>query len=355
MPSGATTPYSVFVLLRFMNVIAFAATCAVATLMIHRGAGRKVVAAAVFAGAALSAVALYVYLAHALGLPEPPRTRMGTGGGTQLTTFSMAGFYLHRALGTFREPGHLAEWLVVPFFLSLSVSQWVGRPASIVIGVTLLLTVSMTGIGGAALGATAAVVLLRPGRRVMLQIARRLIPIVFAALVTGYASYASGAVLFGTTRASVLEVLVTRAPQILAGGIEFNRGYVYEGVRDRGLPLVGFGMGQASIAYSGQLIVSFLSLYVNTAYSVGLVGLALLALFLVAPVYSAAKKYASRESTLAQCAGMAYLSWLVMYGFGSEELTVMSAVAYALLSCGHVVDGGPTPAITDEASGGAAK
>ena len=76
---------------------------------------RPIVQRTTAVGVLCAAMALYIYVAQLSGLPEPPRTRMGTGGDQQATTFTYA---FHRAMGTFQEPGDLASWLVLPLFLS---------------------------------------------------------------------------------------------------------------------------------------------------------------------------------------------------------------------------------------------
>ena len=115
MPLGATTPYPVFILLRFFTLLSFVASVYVALWLLQQGCREHVIKAVVTIGCFISVAALYIYAAQIYGLPELPRNRLGTAGGLQAIRFT---YDFHRAIGTFREPSLLAAWLIVPLFLA---------------------------------------------------------------------------------------------------------------------------------------------------------------------------------------------------------------------------------------------
>src|SRR5207248_9563510 len=97
----------------------------------------------------VSIAAIYIYIAQQLDLPEPPRSRLGTSGGAQAVRFT---YDFHRATGTFREPGLLASWLIVPFFICLTMRGAIPTVSAALIGGTLLLTGSLAAIVGVGIG-----------------------------------------------------------------------------------------------------------------------------------------------------------------------------------------------------------
>ena len=162
MPSDATTPYPLFLALRVMVLVSFASFLLLVWRLLELGRERDLLRWTTLVGTAVALFAIYVYFAHVHGWPELARTRMGTGGGEQSVRFT---FEFHRALGTFREPSHLAVWLTIPLFASLAWSKRTFNAPAIVMVAALLLSGSTTGVLAAAAGTVAGVLVGRPFQR----------------------------------------------------------------------------------------------------------------------------------------------------------------------------------------------
>ena len=329
MPTQATTPYLVFVALRVVNILSFAATAQIVYWLCAYAPIERVQLWIVRVGCGVALAAIYIYIAQLYGLPEPPRTRMGTGGAGQATTFTYA---FHRALGTFREPSHLAEWLVVPFFLSFGARGRMQALQSISIGAALMLTGSLTGILGAATGLAVALFMTNPLRNYNVQTLLRIVVGIVVALAIFQLfvrSNSSAAVSLGDT-------IMSRIEPIMAGGMgESNRDYIYDFVSQTPPPVIGAGFGHANLQLSAHLssplVVSFISLYFNSLYSTGVIGFAMLAIVMLAPLFWAlgSPTMRQRRSGMLMIAG--YTAWLVMFGVHAEELSMIFGVAFALV------------------------
>lgn len=331
MPEMATTPYPVFITLRFLAFLSFAGTVFLVYWLLVRGHQERIVRWIVWIGTAMGAVALYVYVAQLNGWWEPVRSRMGTGGGEQATVFTYA---FHRAMGTFREPSQLAEWLVLPFFLSFTYRSRIPWAPTICMGSALLLTGSLTGIVGTLAGLLGAVILTNPFSAARL----RLLAQVTLALAVSMVVFDRLAMAYGPAKVGLFEVLQERLEPILfAGGMEeSNRGYIYEYVASQPFPVFGAGLGNANIVFAehqgNPLMVSFISLYHNSLFSVGLVGLVLLAAFLVRPLLGVRRVPSHARDRRFLVLLAAYVAWLVMFGVHSEELAIPFGIVLALLT-----------------------
>lgn len=331
LPPLATSAYFVFVSARFLVILGFLASAYVVYWLLVRGYREAMIRQTVIIGTLAALVAVYVYYAQVYGLPDLPRTRMGTSGGEQATTFS---YPFHRAMGTFREPSHLAEWLVVPFLLSFEDrgKRWTAFH-SIIIGVALLLTGSLTGILGALLGFAGAIAATRLVAPVRWGLVFR-VAVVSAAAV---ALFSVMAVPNEPGGANLSELFIERAvPPLLGGPSQSNRAYVYAFLAEERVPVIGYGLGHANLILSWHLridtIASFLSLYINILLSTGIVGLLLLvAALLHPPLRVVALRGASLSRPLLMVLA-AYLAWLIMFAVSAEELPVMFGVVYALLA-----------------------
>jgi hypothetical protein len=260
---------------------------------------------------------------------------VGTGGGNevQITVFSSGtGSHYRRAIGTFREPGLLAEWLLLPLFLSFAARNRFARFGRAAMAVSLLLTVSMTGILSAGFGAAAAYLLTNPFRkRHMKQLATAVVVVLVLGLLAQMA-----AVGIGGTSENILSILSVRVGQLSEAGVAgTDRSYVYEFLRDHPPPALGYGLGNSNLYATHETgvyaLFSFLSLYVNILYSAGVVGLALLLMFLLPPVLRGALRSLRGSLGATTFILMAYLAYLAAYGATSEELSVPFAIAAALL------------------------
>lgn len=335
MPMNASLPYPLYVAVRYVGIFSFAAAFYLALWLMYRGYAPRLVNAVVLVGVSVALFSFYVYAAHIFGLPEPPRNRAGTGdaGGPQATLFSSGstGVY-RRMLGPFREPSQLAEWLLIPFFFSFARTGRLARTCRACLGGALVLTVSMGGLVSACAGAVMGLLLTHP-----LRAGNRRRVVVMLATVGAVAFVAGGiSVGAGENVTNLLSIVTFRIDEILEGGIgQSNRGYVLDYIRENPAPPLGYGMGNGNIIFSEHAglhrPVSFLSLYVNVLYSAGVVGLALLAIFLARPVLRAMRTRGDTELGATPVFLMAYLAHMVMFAVNSEELTIPFALAAAVL------------------------
>jgi hypothetical protein len=330
MPGIATTPYPIFIGLRLLKIVTFIATIYLIFWLLKRGYKKSVIKWSVIVATLIAIVAIYIYIAQLYGFPELPRNRIGTGGRIQRIRFNYA---FHRAMGTFREPSLLAEWLVTPFFLS-----FLYRPKSlnlntVIISSVLLLTGSLTGILGTVLGFLGALLITNPMKFSNLKVLFRLIIILFIAM----GIFSIIAVGYDKGGKNLLQVLTERVTPILfEGGMQSsNRAYIYRYISDNPIPFFGHGLGNTNIRLVQYLninfMTSFLSLYFNCMYSGGILALILLAFFLFKPLAKVLffKRVQGKKQFLFILA--AYLSCLIMFAVLTEEFSMMFALSFALL------------------------
>jgi hypothetical protein len=330
MPPLATSGYVLFVILRLTSLMAFAAVVFLVWWLCAHRYRAHVIRAVVLLGAVLAAIAIYIYVAQITGLPEPARTRVGTSGEEQATVFTYA---FHRAMGTFREPSHLAEWLAAPLLLSFVSRRSSVSADRLLMGVALFLTGSLTGLAGFAAGL---VVVLSVGFLLGKIRWRTVFGLGVLLLVAG-AGFSIIARDYGDDGADLFRVLVDRIGPILEYGTEAsNREYIYSYMGEMDLTLCGVGLGNANLVLSeylgSQATASFLSLYFQSASATGLVGLTLLVLLLSVPVIALFLRRGLRTDDGAPWLLGAYVAWLVMFSVHSEELNILFGVVFALVA-----------------------
>lgn len=327
-PSEATTPYSVYVILRYMVVLNFVAIVTIVFRICQMGGFEWMINLIVNIGMMLACYAIYVYFAQTFGFYELlPRSRLGTGGEEQATTFTYA---FHRAMGSFREPSHLAEWLMVPFTLSFIVSPKYFDPRKILIGTVVLMSGSMTGIMSLLMALPVAFVVTHGGGiRLSWAVLKRLLGMiaVFIFMISIINMGLSG--LF-------FEVISDRLFEVINGGVSAsNRGYVYEYVENSSIPYFGIGLGNANIEFSAtigsELVSSFLNLYLNILYSSGLLGLIVFFGVISYPIFVAFAKKKYEQRKIIFFILWSYIATLISFSIHSEELTSAFGVSYALL------------------------
>lgn len=336
MPAMSTLPYWAYITARFITLLSFVAAAYLTYWLVAEGEGAALVRGLVFIGFVVALIAIYIYFAHIFHLPEPPRNRMGTGGaGKQATLFSgMGGLSYQRALGTFREPGHLAEWLLIPMFLSFAFRDRLGKMRSAAYIAAFSLTLSMTGLFSAVAGILGALVLTRP-------FSMRTLKIVGFSVVVGAIAFfilskiAIGIV--GESRISIGTLVSDRVMMTLFGGIaKSNRSYVYDFLSDNPISMWGIGLGNGNLLFAKAIGVdtpaSFLNMYVFTLYSAGYLGMALLGAFILRPMVVFARNF-KRTISVIPLVLMAYIGYLVSLTVGSEELTAWFGISAGLLAC----------------------
>lgn len=327
MPPIATSSYPVFLALRLFKLISFGATLYVTYWLLHKTGRERVVRLLIFAGVLIAAVAIYLHLAYLFGLPAPLRSRLGTGGSVQVVDF--ADYYFQRALGTFREPSFLAAWLLVPLMLSLSRGRSALRLATPVCATAFLLTGSLAGIASAVIGFVGAILIANPLQLVSFKRLVRVTAVTLLAVV------AFDTLVLEDT--SLFSALGARVENIFERGlVHSNRGYVYEVLPDMPLSVGGVGLGHGNLLLSQLvnpiLVTSFMSFYLNTLYSLGLLGLALVLGFVLYPIVIGLLHRPRLSRRVPFWSLAAYLGWLVLLMFLAEELTFMFAVIYALFA-----------------------
>lgn len=325
LPERASTDYPVFVALRYFQLVVFVMIFLFTYSYLERNGPDRLAATTVTIGALVALYALYVYAAGMLDLPEIPRNRMGTGGEEQYVVFSYA---YHRALGSFREPSHLAEWLVLPFFLSYWKKTAYSRAVRVLIGFVVFLSGSLTGIVAIILGyVISALIVFSPGDALRRLVNLALIVTVCAVLVFLFAVPNSG------EPANIVAVLAERLGPIVQGGglAVSNRGYIYEFSAQHQIPLWGYGLGNANLLLSGymglDLVVSFLNLYLSMAYALGYPGVILLVAFFAFPLLALLRARRGKRVQLFALLG-AYIAWMLVYLVHSEELSISFGILY---------------------------
>lgn len=329
VPPLATTTYLEFVSLRYVTFLTFLVVAGFVYYLANRGQAANVVGGVTAIGVLLSLFALYVYLAYIYGLPEPPRSRMGTSGGEQAIRFT---YQFHRAMGSFREPSHLAEWLISPFFLSLLRRGKAAAAATTAIALALVLTGSLTGILSVVFGFLLALVWLHRPRDLMRSAVKFVVPVALAVVLFSYI-----AVSYSDAAASLSGTLIQRLQPILESGSlkSSNRAAVYAYFDAHPPDWTGTGLGNSSLDLGAFLnlatVPSFLSLYWNTLYSAGYIGLALLAWFLLRPLFGIRRgvRQAGHSQLLLTAA---YFAHLIALGVHTEELSFQFAILFGLFA-----------------------
>lgn len=339
MPVDATLPYGPFVLARFFRLLAFGTVLYIVVCLLREGHASRLAAGIVWAGVILSLAALYMYLAGIHEWPDLPRTRMGTAGGAQAVTFSSGDLFYHRALGTFREPSHLAEWLLIPFFFSFLRAQILYRIGTFIIAAALILTVSLTGILSLTLGFLFVLLIDRPLRSRNVGIA------LLAALVLAAGALIADSVSISTIEEpkSLYTIISTRITGLFSDGLRASsRSYIYDFIDAHPLSLLGFGLGNTNILLARTLdspiVVSSLSLYYNVLYSAGIIGFIFLMLFLLRPIGGYVPRLRTMKDHRGSVLLMAYAASLISFSVLSEELTIPFAV-----SAGFLIHHGDSP------------
>lgn len=330
MPRKATTPYLFYITLRFMTMASFGSLVFVTFWLLVRGYKPKVVRLLTTLCLIFSVAALYIYVAQLYGLPEPPRTRMGTGGGEQSVKFTYA---FHRALGTFREPSHLAEWLVLPLFMSFADTGWISYAAR-GLGVTaLFLTGSLTGIGAVLAGMAGGFVFLMPF--MSMAVVKSVLRMVLIGAL-GLSAFSLVVSAKSDKGADLIEVLTKRVKPLEEKGIgHSNRNYVYNYLAATEIQWFGDGMGNSNLKFTQatglDATASFLNLFVNIELSLGYIGLSLFILFLVTPFVILFSNRGYKFEADHYMILASFFGWLVVFFAHSEELSFHFAMIYALL------------------------
>lgn len=320
-----TTPLPVYVSLRFLGLLSFWGAAQSVYFLCCNGFADRLIRSILIISCIVCLYALYTYMAQLYGLPEIWRNRLTTGGGhySGVTRFSYA---FHRATGSFREPSHLAEWLLMP--LSYVFVKNI-RYAKYLFFLVLMLTGSMTGIISFAV---ALILTLFFVAKLNPKFTKKIFVLSFTVFVAGVLfsifakSYSGGS-------ADLFSVILTRMTPVVDSGIEMsNRGYIYEYFRNSPPPFFGQGFGLSNLIFSNYLGIflpaSFLNLYISVLYGGGYFCLFVLLIFLLFP-YVLFLRRSYCDNFLFWSAN-AYISYVVSCSAHTAELTINMGIVYAL-------------------------
>ena len=333
LPVKATSSYLAYISLRFISLIIFVCTMTIAYWLLQKGFQRRLIRDLSLVGGFFSLVAIYIYFAQLYGWYEPPRTRMGTSGGEQSIIFSYA---FHRAMGTFREPSHLAEWLILPMFASFACNErwaWLCRTTSMV---ALLLTGSLTGIVAIVGGLFISLFLNRNFFRVgLVSVGRFILPIGM-----GMIAFSLIAVSRDHSSFSLTDTIWGRIEPMLSGGVESSdRSYVYDYFKKQNISFFGDGIGNSNLKFTHDMSIdataSFLNVFVNYLLSLGLIGTIIFCFFLIYPYLCRLMNPDSKSTSALFYLGSAYIAWIIAYMVHTEEPSFHFAILYALLIFGY--------------------
>ncbi len=333
MPPMATTPYPIFIALRMLSLLSTTSTIVIGCFLLQNGQRDLMSRQLVQLGMIVSLFAIYVYVAYRFGWPEPPRTRVGTFGEGQSTTFTYA---FHRAMGSFREPSLMASWLTTPLLLCFADPRRTAWIPALCMAMALLLSGSLSGVMGMILGMGCGFVLLYPFGVIPVRL---LVGGTLIFIVAGMA-FSLLAVANNNGSTEIVSVLWERVDEMLDQGASgSNRAYIYEALESTPVPWVGTGFGNSNLVftrtYNSDVIVSFLSLYLSFQYSIGWPGFTVLLLALATPILLA-RHWASigtqDQRRTAWVLTSAYVAWLAYYLVLYEETQTMFVVSYVLLA-----------------------
>lgn len=329
MPENASTAYSAFIFLRLLKLLAFISMVVITLNILKRYGFINTSMHLSNIGFLIALYSFYTYFATLYNLPEIPRTRVGTSGGEATTTFTYA---FHRATGTFLEPSHLGEWLTLPFLLSFIDKRRFVVFKRFTMGLVIMLTGSFGTILSIflALGLTVLGLLIDFRRRLLML---NMLKTLFLAILLGTLSFLFiNLILSGL----FIDQLSERLYQIVGSGLAgSNRGYVYLFLENNPIPFIGYGLGISNLlltnSFGSPAMMSFLSLYINTLYSSGIIGFIILITALFYPLFLVVMNTGRNEKINVFYVVWTYITLLILFIVNMEELTITFAISYALL------------------------
>lgn len=323
MADRATTSYSIFVSLRYLEILAFWVALYVTYRIARTRGTQNLLDFYVKLGLVVASYALYAWVAQQYGLWELPRTRIGTGGQDFLNQSVTFQYGFHRALGSFREPSHLAQWLILPLFACLVRFDRRVYPYFVVMLGAFLLTGSVLGLGMAACGV--AVLITRRWRGFRRVIGWRWL--ISLCLVTFVAAHLSDF--------SLLDTVSERIAIFFHEGISgTNRSYILEYFSASPPAPLGYGLGNASIRLGewmgSDLTASHLSAFLHYLYAGGVGALFILVALLAFPFLRALSVPRQKRSGAADILLAVHGAWVFSYFFHAETLDAAHAMALGL-------------------------
>lgn len=332
VPPNAANPYLIHMALRLNFFLAFFGAGYTVWWLCRQGLEERTTRAIVLIGGLLAMAALYIFVAELTGLPEPPRTRLGTSGFEQATEFTGG---IVRALGTFREPSHMASWMMLPLLTGLRKPLRFGGIPMAMMALAILLSASLSSF--IALSAALAVGMLFFGwrsTRVVTSLALTILLLGGGVMVFDMVSQSAS-----KSKVSFSKMIQSRIePLIAEKGLKgSNRIHIYRYAEQQKPGLAGIGWGNANLVFAHgiglDIVAAFSSLYLNALMSTGYVGLGLLIIAVLWPVVRAVGALRGRSGIAEMMAAMAgYVAWATLYTGLFEEFYPSFAIALALLA-----------------------
>ncbi len=168
--------------------------------------------------------------------------------------------------------------------------------------------------------------------KILKSLAKIIVPVVGAFFVFSMISAIQGGK--GT---SVVKVLWERVEPIIydKGVHSTNRSYVYRYFEEAEVPILGDGLGNSNIKFSRHVgieaTVSFLNLFLNISFSLGVIGLLIVLVFLAYPLIYFILVRSSLTGVKPIFLMASYVAWLFIFFMHSEEFSLYFAIIYGLL------------------------
>jgi hypothetical protein len=326
MPPRATSSYSIFIALRVMGVISFISALTSAYSLIRSGHIQKLIDAHKKIIIFLMIVTIYIYVAQISGLWEPPRNRMGTQGQDYIEGGVHFTYLFHRAMGTFREPSHLAEFLAATsllVFSGLSSSSTLRFKYLFFIGVSLCLILTGSLLGIIAFFSGLMVFLFSATKRFVL-FPIYIIVLAFPLLFTANAIF----------NVDLISAIAPRIDAMINQGVSgTNRFDIYQAAQSLPLRLFGYGFGNASLILAqithSDLVVAVLNLFLAILLDTGPVGLVAVLIVFLAPFFHYVGR--NRRDPLFVGALASHIAWIMAAIGRSPELNPVHGIVIGVL------------------------
>lgn len=328
MPRLTENSYIQYITLRIINIFIYVSALSTGYMISEAGGYTRSMKILTTTLMVVSISSIYIYIAQKYGLWEPPRNRAGTGGQDYLSEAVAFSYSFFRALGTFREPSHLAEWLSATLLLLLPQARSMVSRLRYVTMVTLAFsTMVLTGSLLGFMGLMAGAIYIVFAKRNYMVFVHAVLALIFSVLFTLTVEW-----LFDI---DLLGALLPRIDELAYGGIgETNRSAIYEYFWSYPPPISGQGLGNGALIfsqYSGtDLISPIINLFMTSWYDGGVLGLLLMIMFFVLPFRATMNGAISRHPLV--IGGLAsHVSFIVSYFGRAAELNPVHGVYIGLV------------------------
>jgi hypothetical protein len=326
MPSSSPVGYLEYTLLRIITVISYVSAAVSSYSLVINGFTREILRqhAAILIFVIFSG--LYIYFAQIYNIWEPSRNRMGTGGQNFQVDQVEFQYIFHRALGTFREPSHLAIWLVATVMFLMPQKNLFKNTLSK--SIIIVLSIFLLILTGSLLGIICLIVGLMTfsiaGGRMGLLVSGLLVALMLILSLIADA-------IFGV---DLLAALGPRFEEIASGGLSAsNRSDTYNFLEDNYPTIIGVGIGHSALIFSAStdidLISPLLNLFLNIWYESGIIGVICILTSFITPFFLFGNFHSPGNSILVGGI-LAHICWLLAYFGMVPELSPYHATAIGM-------------------------